>query len=341
MQYSLSGMVIPIRRLAIFFCLFICGWAPSLAVAQSKVTISRAGQGNTVAIHQSSGNETEYQLEVSSDMDSWKPWALSWGPFQEYLDLGEVADSARFYRIKDLNSKQAPDWTNQLGLNPEPLASAPRYKEDLSWIKFAIPLDRSGNVYFQNSRVFPFHFDFATRFLPAFSGMNVTEFENVSLIPATQEVVLGAVLFPSNPLVRELGIQFVGREFFSSEKVLNWLDLVSQRVRLEGDWQVFYMPTFEQKERAMEEAPLFKQQGFPVDSPSRWVMEDALYSEGWALGRLQFVDADELEDAFSKGNLLSTDILILDSVPAEVPPVAGIIVLSPATPNAHVAILAK
>ncbi|MDA7665701.1 hypothetical protein N8648_04060 [Verrucomicrobia bacterium] len=76
-------------------------------------------------------------------MASWKPWALSWGPFQEYLDLGEVADSSRFYRIKDLNSKQAPDWTNQLGLNPEPLASAPRYKEDLSWIKFAIPLDRS------------------------------------------------------------------------------------------------------------------------------------------------------------------------------------------------------
>ncbi|MDA7534797.1 hypothetical protein N8613_02575 [Verrucomicrobia bacterium] len=341
MQYSLSDMVIPTRRLVTFFCLFICGWVPLLALAQSKVTISRAGQGNTVAIHQSSGNETEYQLEVSSDMDSWKPWALSWGPFQEYLDLGEVADSARFYRIKDMNSKEAPDWTNQLGLNPEPLASAPRYKGDLTWVKFAIPLDQSGNVYFQNSRAFPFHFDFATRFLPAFSGMNVTEFENISLIPATQEVVLGAVLFPSNPLVRELGIQFVGREFFSSEKVLNWLNLVSQRLRLEGDWQVFYMPTFEQKERAVEEASLFKQQGFPVDSPSRWVMEDALYSEGWALGRLQFVDANELEDAFSKGNLLSTDILILDSVPAEVPPVAGIIVLSPATPNAHVAILAK
>ncbi len=71
----------------LFLPVFICGWAPSLAVAQSKVTISRAGQGNTVAIHQSSGNETEYQLEVSSDMASWKPWALSWGPFQEYLDL--------------------------------------------------------------------------------------------------------------------------------------------------------------------------------------------------------------------------------------------------------------
>ena len=92
MQYSLSDMVIPTRRLVTFFCLFTCGWVSSLALAQSKVTISRAGQGNTVAIHQSSGNETEYQLEVSSDMDSWKPWALSWGPFQEYLDLGEVAD---------------------------------------------------------------------------------------------------------------------------------------------------------------------------------------------------------------------------------------------------------
>lgn len=341
MQYSLSNMVIPSRRLVTFFCLFICGWVPSLALAQSKVTISRAGQGNTVAIHQSSGNETEYQLEVSSDMASWKPWALSWGPFQEYLDLRGMADSARFYRIKEMNSKEAPDWTNQLGLNPEPVASLPRYEGDLSWVKFAIPLDQSGNVYFQNSRAFPFHFDFATRFLPAFSGMDVMEFEGVSLNPGTQEVALGAVLFPSDPAVREIGIQFIGKESFSLETVLSWLDLVWHRVRLGEDWQKFYMPTFEQRDKAYEEQALFRERGFPVDSPSRWVMEDALYSEGWALGRLQFVDANELEDAFSKGNLLSTDILILDSVPAEVPPVAGIIVLSPATPNAHVAILAK
>ena len=81
-------------------------------------------------------------------MAPWKPSALSWRPFQEYLDLRGMTDSARFYRIKDMNSKEAPDWTNQLGLNPELLASASRYKGDLSWVKFAIPLDQSGNVYF-------------------------------------------------------------------------------------------------------------------------------------------------------------------------------------------------
>ena len=334
-------MVTTHLRLLIPLFLFVSEWIPSQALGQTKVTISRVTEGNTVAINQPTGDEAIYQMEVSPDMSSWQPWALSWGPFNEYVDLSEVADSARFYRIRNADAGKVPDWTNQLGRNPQPVASQPRYEGDLVWVKFAIPLDQSGNVYFQNSQTFPFHFDFATRFLPAFSGMNATEFENVSLIPATQEVVLGAALFPSDPMVKEIGIQFIGREAFSSETVLNWLHLVSQRVRLEGDWQMFYMPTFEQKDSAFADEDLFRERGYPVDSPSRWVVQDALYSKGWALGRLQWIAAGDLDTAFSNGTLLATDILVLDSVPAEVPPVAGIISLSPATPNAHVAILSQ
>jgi hypothetical protein len=334
-------MVTTRLRLLVLIFLFACEWIPSRALGQSKVTISRAAQSNTVVINQPTGEEAIYQMEVSSDMSSWEPWVLSWGPFTDYVDLSEVADSARFYRVKNIDSGKAPDWINQLGRNPQPVASQPRYEGDLVWVKFAIPLDQSGTVYFQNSQAFPFHFDFATRFLPAFAGMNAAEFEHVSLMPATQEVVLGAALFPSNLQLKEVGIQFIGREAFASEAVLKWLDLVSQRLRLEGDWQMFYMPTFEQKEAAFSEEDLFRERGYPVDSPSRWVVQDALYSKGWALGRLQSISADDLDAAFSNGTLLATDILILDSVPAEVPPVAGIISLSPATPNAHVAILSQ
>lgn len=328
-------------RLLILFVLLVCGWVPLQTYAQYRIDISRGAQANNIILNQLEGRETLYQLETSSDMRSWRPWAQSWGPFQSYSDLSDNLDSARFYRLLEQGGGGGPDWINQLGLKPDPVLSQPRFEGDLVWVKFVIPLDQSGNVFFQNSQAFPFHFDFATRHLPAFAGMSASEFEKVSLFPSTQKVVLGALLFPSDPLTREVGIQFVGQEAFPTSNVLNWLDLVSQRLRLEGDWRIFYMPTFEQKDVASGEEGLFNDRGFTVDSPARWVDRDAFYSSGWALGRLQFVAANELETAFANGSLLSTDILVIDTVPAEVPPVAGIISFTPATPNAHVAILSQ
>jgi hypothetical protein len=83
-------MVTTHTRLLILIFLFACEWIPSRALGQSKVTISRAAQSNTVVINQPTGEEAIYQMEVSSDMSSWKPWVLSWGPFTDYVDLSEV-----------------------------------------------------------------------------------------------------------------------------------------------------------------------------------------------------------------------------------------------------------
>jgi hypothetical protein len=55
----------------------------------------------------------------------------------------------------------------------------------------------------------------------------------------------------------------------------------------------------------------------------------------------QFVPGAEIQAAYAAGDLLPDDLLLTDGVPAEVPAVAGIISLTPSTPNSHVAILSR
>jgi hypothetical protein len=78
------------------------------------------------------------------------------------------------------------------------------------FVKFAIVLSDPGTVYFQDSNLYPFHFDFATQRLQPFLGMSRAQFGAVSLRRAGQQVVLGAVIFPPFGSAREFGIQFVG-----------------------------------------------------------------------------------------------------------------------------------
>ena len=59
------------------------------------------------------------------------------------------------------------------------------------------------------------------------------------------------------------------------------------------------------------------------------------------MGRLTYVQADQIDQAYRDGELKATDILLTDAVPAEVPRVAGLITFSPTTPNSHVAILSR
>jgi hypothetical protein len=54
-----------------------------------------------------------------------------------------------------------------------------------------------------------------------------------------------------------------------------------------------------------------------------------------------FVPGAEIAAAYSAGTLKPTDVLLTDGVPAEVPFLAGVLTLTPATPNSHVAILAR
>lgn len=215
------------------------------------------------------------------------------------------------------------------------------------WIKFTILLSDPTTVYFQDSPEYMFHYDFASELLDPFVSMSPAEYDHVTLYEQGQQAVLGAVIMPPIQYgalpTQEYGIQFVRKDPYPREMIRDMFNAVETGIFIFTDSGVeaFYFPTYEQLTTADANRDWFESEGIPVSSSARWAEGNACYSEGWALGDLKFFAGDQIEVAHQSGDLLPGDILLTDGVPAEVPFVAGIITLSPATPNSHVAILSN
>lgn len=234
-----------------------------------------------------------------------------------------------------------PAGKTQLAYDEEPFANFSEGDGGAGFVKFAIILSQPDTVYFQDSNLFPFHYEFATQHLAPFLGMSRAEFDAVSLRRTGQQVVLGAVIYPPFGGPREFGIQFVGLDAYAKEDVAAWFDVVRAAVLAKPSATAIYIPSYEQKAQTQVDRIWFAERGIEVDGIERWIRSDATYAAGWAFGRLVFVPGNEIAAAYSAGVLRPSDVLLTDGVPAEVPFLAGILTLSAATPNSHVAILAR
>jgi hypothetical protein len=283
------------------------------------------------------------RIEVSSDLRAWQEMGRGHGSLLGFPDPAASGKPLRFYRGLAVPRTPADDWKNQVFYPDDPLRSPdPGYgRMDPRWIKFAIVLGEPHRVYFQDSVRYPFHYDFAVARLEPFIGMSRAEFDAISLRRENQQVVLGAVLFARSPNRREMAVQIAGQDPYPVAEVADWIDLVRSVVLAPEGIHTFYFPTYEQTAIAQSNAGYFQSRGIVLGSISRWVWADEAYATGWALGRLVLVPAEDLPDAYRQGRLRPDDLLLIDAVPASIPPVAGIITLSPATPNAHAAILAQ
>ena len=292
----------------------------------------------------SSGVSNRVQaLQSSSDLQAWREVAVFHdGPF-EFSEVTDPARSTRFFRVADRPRTSDDDGRNQVQTEGDPFWVSPSgglFETPVNWVKLTLLREEASRVWFQDSRKHPFHHDYAKLRLPPFLGMTRTEFDRRTLHAADNLAILGAVLRPGDGRP-EYGIQFVGQDAWAPEEVLAWLKRVRAAVRAPVGTQAWYMPTPEQRAAAEARRDWFAAAGFPVGSIERWLTRDAIYSEGWAVGRLSWVPSAEITAAFASGALRSTDILLTDLVPAELPPLAGILTLSPATPNSHVALLAQ
>lgn len=235
----------------------------------------------------------------------------------------------------------SPDWKNEINFPFDPFVAWPPQYDSPSWVKFTVLMHDPTKVYYQDSLKFPFHGEFATARLDPFFGKSLAEFDQVSLYEEGQEAILGAVLISPTPeAVPEYGIQLVRKDAYDPEMARVVLELVKKSIVAPEGVKPFYFPTYDQAESAAQNSAFFEASGFPVSSIERWLNKDACYSTGWAVGKLTYVPPDQIDAAYASGELKAEDILLTDAVPAEVPYVAGIISLSPSTPNAHTAILA-
>ncbi len=240
----------------------------------------------------------------------------------------------------------SPFWRDQIkvpGDEYRVLGSSPGNPD---WIKFTILVDDPETVYFQDSREYTFHYEFALEELDPFIGMTIQEFSRYSLFDAGQRAILGAVIMPPSntypPIdTEEYGIQFIRLDPFAKEEIAELFNVVRDSIVTEPSVQAFYFPSYEQQEVARINQQWFSSQGMPVSSAARWSRGNICYAPGWALGRLTYVPGPEIASAYLEGRLSERDILLTDGVPADIPLVAGVLTLTPSTPNSHVAILSQ
>lgn len=278
------------------------------------------------------------QLNGSEDLKDWAPVATAHGLPFEFLDPNSGSFPARYYHAVTRALTNDDDWKNIIRYSGEPFLGGDFGQ--MRFVKFAILLEKPWQVVYQHQGYYPFHYDFAVARLEPFKLMSRAEFDQVSLFRANQQVLLGAVVIPPDPAVKEFGIQFVGLEPYPPEMIAEYFELVRSTVNGEG-LTALYMPVYEQSKVAQENKSFFEARGIEVAGPERWALGDVCYSAGWSIGTLKFIPASEIEAAYADGRLGPADILVTDGVPAEVPFVAGIISYAASTPNSHVAILAR
>jgi len=234
-------------------------------------------------------------------------------------------------------------WKNQVLFPDDAFCSYP--SGGATWMKFTILLEPydPNLVYFQNSKIYKLHYDFATKELDPFKGMTVQQF-NAALSVENPPALLGTVLFPpvhGTPSVAdysEYGIQFVR---YNKEQIRDFFFQVKAGVTASPGVQALFFPTFEQEAVTEADRAWFESQGIRIGSLARWAKDNTCYSEGWALGRLKYFTSDRINQAYQAGDLEPNDILLTDGVPAEIPLTAGVISLASSTPNSHVAILCR
>jgi hypothetical protein len=312
--------------------------AQSAAVQLEIISAERNGW---IRLNAPSQSNTLLLLEASPDLLTWAPFATLHDGAFAYPDAEAGHLTRRFYRGFAQPRTAVDDWKNQIVLPNEPFRSDSSSSNEVRWVKFAILASDSTKVFYQDSTKYPFHYEFAAQRLPPFLGMDRATFDQLSLHPATQQVILGAVLLPPASTTLEYGVQFVGLETYPPATVAKLLELVSATISSPVKRQPLYIPAWEQFDAASANEAFFEERGFPLASADRWVGGSTVYAAGWAVGRLVFIPASEITAAYTDGRLLPGDILLTDGVPAEVPLVAGIISLRPSTPNSHVAILAR
>ena len=290
------------------------------------------GSGRTNAV---------YRIERSRNLADWADWRRLIPPAGVFqiADSSSQDDPAWFYRFRTTALTAADDWKNQIQV-PSDVFSTTSDQSQVRWIKFLILTDDPTRVYFQDGNQRVLHYDFAKARLPRFAGLSRAAFDAISLRTNQQQVVLGAILFPPDPKVPEWGIQFAGLDAYPAEWVSRYFRAVCHAVDAAPGLRVLYFPTFEQADAAQASGSALVSQGIPLGSVFRWINGNQVYSTGWAVGRLKFITGTQIAQAYNEGRLKPSDVLLTDGVPAEIPYVAGIISLVPATPNSHVALYA-
>ena len=199
----------------------------------------------------------------------------------------------------------------------------------------------SVEVHFMNSKKFLYHFDFAEMVLG--DTRPLSTFNQETYFSAEKNTVAGTLAFYAS-VDSLIALTFFPTDYITPEQVARTYKLIEKRLQFldsKGSKnRLFYLPAGSTAERAAAEyADEFKKADILVWTHAE-LFGDVPYqimNTGTAYGTLRKLTAAELDTAI----VSSHDILILETLPAEIPLVAATISKDAQTPLSHVNLAAQ
>lgn len=199
----------------------------------------------------------------------------------------------------------------------------------------------SPEVHFMNTKAYPIHYDFAEIILH--DTRTVFEFESETYFTTEKNTVAGTLAYYAS-VDSMIALTFFPTDYITPEQVATVYKLIEERMLFLSPGAskncLFYMPAgANAEEAAAEYAAEFKAANIPVYTHAQLFgdIPFLIMNTGTAYGTLRKLTAAELDTAI----VSSHDILILETLPAEIPLVAATISKDAQTPLSHVNLAAK
>tara|TARA_B110001454_G_C12723266_1_gene436094 strand:- start:9246 stop:12194 length:2949 start_codon:yes stop_codon:yes gene_type:complete len=213
-----------------------------------------------------------------------------------------------------------------------------------SFLKFAVRVEENGKlgeVYFFDTNKYPFHALFLIeRFFPQ---ADTNAIDKITLNAKGRKFLLGTVLLKNNEgdysKPQEYHVDWVNDGVMPASDVIEAMKLLVSSTQGLNDIRLI-VPR-KATEEYTRQADLFKSAKVNLSFPEVSKSQVEVYSSNWSVGRIKILSPAEFSAAVAQKTISSSDILILDEAPRELPQVSGVIVKEPTTPSSHIALLSQ
>lgn len=228
------------------------------------------------------------------------------------------------------------------------------YLSTLPEFKNLTPLDMDKIALFENNDRRLYLGSLIFRPMSNIGGDTTQAIDDVSCDPAGVDPILAAkVLKIIGTTTQAISFDLAGVDPIPAAKVLKLAKYIKESLQYEGFFLNQYKPVINQLDYVqtnINDFEILKQHDIKLKFPTI-PGASQIYAKGWQVGRLvRFPKLNPSENdhdyqkrisvAYSEGSINAETILILEVIPRDLPPVAGIISATVSSPNSHAALLA-
>lgn len=206
----------------------------------------------------------------------------------------------------------------------------------IKWVKFVFIQDDSGaHIYPVDPTKFPFHADLLAKH-PQYSHLPIEAIQELGINSSERKVMFGT-LYHSNG---DLSFDLISRFFVPAsdvQGVFHALQLSFPRTK-----KIVYKPRPDLLTDTLHHRAEFESRGIEIEEPLQQKKGTlTVYNGGFSVGRVRRIHAADVSMLVAQGEISKTDILVMDSIPEDLPPVAAVVSSTQTSPASHTVLLGK